>query len=164
MNCEVRDHFLFVDGEQVEYRESPNHGDEMVPRLIVIHYTASSPDDAAEGDIEWLCKPQGKKSVSAHLVVRKEGSVVQLVPFNLVAWHAGESAYDGERYVNRFSIGIENDGRGDYWPEVQAEANRAIIEALFAAYPIEDVVGHEDVAPGRKPDPGPRYPWDKVTV
>ena len=162
MKFTVKDNWLYEDNNPVEQHPSPNHGNEMVPRLIVIHYTASSPDDAAAGDISWLCKPQGKRSVSAHLVVRKDGSVVQLIPFNLVAWHAGESEYEGERYVNRFSIGIENDGRGDYWPDAQIEANRAIIEALFEVYPIQDVVGHEDVAPGRKPDPGPRYPWDKV--
>jgi AmpD protein len=90
--------------------------------------------------------------------------VYQLLPFNLKGWHAGVSSYDGEPNVNEFSIGIENVGTGKSWPEAQVEANRAIILALCNAYNIEDVVGHEDVAPGRKTDPGPLYPWDEVTT
>lgn len=162
MSYNVREHFLFSGDAQVEYRETPNMGGEMEPRLIVIHYTASGTADLGEGDVAWLRKPQGSQSVSAHLVIDKNGRAVQLAPFNRVTWHAGASEYDGEEYVNRFAIGIENDGKGDVWPPEQIEANRAIIEALFAAYPIENVVGHEDVAPGRKTDPGPNYPWDEV--
>jgi N-acetylmuramoyl-L-alanine amidase len=130
----------------------------MTPTLIVIHYTG---DNSEGGAISWLCAPQS--SVSAHLVVNKEGGVTQLVPFNLAAWHAGRSEYQGRSGVNSFSVGIENVGIGDEWPEAQVEANRAIIAALFAAYPIADVVGHQDVAPGRKADPGPNYPWERVT-
>jgi len=65
--------------------------------------------------------------------------------------------------VNSFSIGIENQGVGDEWPEAQVTANRQVVEALMRAYPdIIDVVGHEDVSPGRKVDPGPNFPWDDV--
>jgi len=159
MNFEVKDHFLFAGGEQIEYRPSPNHGREITPRLIVIHYTG---DNSCEGAVSWLTSPGSR--VSAHLVVDKDGTVYQLLPFNIAGWHAGRSEYDGQPYVNNFSIRIEKVGSGDFFPDEQVEANRAIIAALFAAYPIEDVVGHEDVAPGRKPDPGPNYPWDKVTV
>ena len=159
---EVRDNFLYVNGVQVEWRESPNHGGIITPRLIVIHYTG---DNSCEGALSWLCykNPDRTKRVSAHLVIDKDGTIYQLVPFNLQAWHAGKSSYNGENYANGFSIGIENVGIGDYFPPEQMEANRAVIEVLYTAYPIEDVVGHEDVAPGRKPDPGPHYPWDKVT-
>ena len=61
-----------------------------------------------------------------------------------------------------FSIGIENVGLGDVWPEAQIQANIDVLDALYAFYRIEDTVGHEDVAPGRKVDPGPRYPWGKI--
>ena len=159
MNCEVRDHLLFVEGQQVEFRESPNVGREMVPEIIVIHYTG---DDSMEGAVSWLCAQQS--GVSAHLVIGKDGSIVQLVPFNVVAWHAGRSDYNGRANVNGFSVGIESVGIGDYWPDEQVEAIRAVVVALFSAYPIQDVVGHEDVAPGRKVDPGPNFPWDKVTA
>lgn len=159
MNCEVSDHLLFVDGVQVEFQESPNVGREMTPALIVIHYTG---DNSEEGALSWLCSRQS--GVSAHLVINKAGVITQLVPFNRVAWHAGRSDYAGRANVNAFSVGIESVGIGDYWPDEQMEAIRAVVAALFNAYPIEDVVGHQDVAPGRKPDPGPNFPWDKVTA
>lgn len=159
MNCEVRDHLLFVDGQQVEFRESPNVERKITPTLIVIHYTG---DNSMEGAVSWLCAK--RSGVSAHLVIGKDGSIVQLVPFNVVAWHAGRSEYDGRANVNAFSVGIENVGVGDNWPDAQVEAIREVIRALFAAYPMIDVVGHEDVAPGRKIDPGPNFPWDKVTA
>ena len=127
----------------------------------MIHYTGTN---SAEEAISWLINSRGKEAVSAHLHVAKDGHVVQLVPFNLKAWHAGPSEYEGECGCNLFSIGIENQGIGDSWPDAQVEANRAIIEALCNAYPIEDVVGHEDICVpvGRKVDPGPKYPWHKV--
>jgi N-acetylmuramoyl-L-alanine amidase len=158
MKFTIQDHFLFKDGEQVEYRPSPNHSGEIEPTLIVIHYTG---DNSLEGALSWLCAT--KSQVSAHLVVAKDGTVYQLLPFNIKGWHAGNASYDGRSGVNSFSIGIENVGIGDVWPDEQIEANREIISVLFATYPIVDVVGHEDVAPGRKTDPGPNYPWNKAT-
>jgi len=155
----VKDNFLYIDGKQVEYRPSPNHGGEIVPELIIIHYTG---DDSERGAISWLCA--SKSSVSAHLVINKEGKITQLVPFNIAAWHSGKSSYEGRSGVNSFSVGIENVGSGDFFPDEQYEANRAVIAALFEAYPIQDVVGHEDVAPGRKNDPGPNFDWDKVVT
>jgi len=155
----VKDHFLYRDGKRVAYWPSPNRSGLLVPEIIVIHYTG---DNNLNGALSWLCNPLSK--VSAHLVIAKDGKVYQLVPFNVVAWHAGVSAYEGRSGVNKFSIGIENVGFGDVWPAAQVEANRAVIRALTAHYGIEFLVGHEDVAPGRKSDPGPRYPWDEVTA
>jgi len=160
MKCEVRDNLLFVEGQPIEYRQAADHGDEMTPDLIVIHYTG---DNSLQGAISELTSPRGRE-VSAHLVIAKNGTVYQLLPFNVVGWHAGQSNYYDQSWVNRFSIGIENVGFGDNWPEAQVEANRAVIEALFNAYPIRDVVGHQDVAPDRKSDPGPNFPWDRVTA
>lgn len=159
MKCEVRDNLLFVDGQPVEFRESPNTGREITPTIVVIHYTG---DNSMEVAVSWLCAKQS--GVSAHLVIGKDGSIVQLVPFNVSAWHAGRSDYQGRANVNAFSVGIENVGIGDEWPDAQVEAIRAVVQALFAAYPMTDVVGHQDVAPGRKADPGPNFPWDKVTA
>ena len=159
MEYKIIDNLLFKDGEQVEYRQSPNHGSMTEPRLIVIHYTG---DNSLEGALSWLCAQES--GVSAHLVISKDGTIYQLLPFNIQGWHAGRGSYNGETHVNGFSIGIENVGIGDDWPSEQVEANRAVIAALYAAYPIEDVVGHSDVAPGRKSDPGPNFPWDEVVT
>ena len=157
----MRDNWLYLNGEMVSVKRSPNHGNvEMVPELIVVHYTAS---DGLQGTIDWLCKPQGSQSVSAHLVVARTGTVWQLVKFNQAAWHAGQSEWNGRRFCNNFSIGIENMGWGKDWPEEQIKANIGIMQALLEAYPeINEIVGHEDIAPGRKQDPGALYPWDRV--
>ncbi len=153
----VKNHLLYKGGEQVSNKLSPNHGGVIQPEIIVIHYTGSN---SLGGAVSWLCDPRAK--VSAHLVVAKTGVVWQLVPFNLRAWHAGVSSYDGRSDVNAFAIGIENVGLGDEWPEAQIQANIAVLDALYAYYRLEDTVGHCDVAPGRKVDPGPHYPWGKI--
>jgi N-acetylmuramoyl-L-alanine amidase len=158
MKFEIVDHLLYKDGEQVEFRQSPNHSGNMDPTLIVIHYTG---DNSCEGALSWLCS--SKSGVSAHVVIDKDGTVYQLLPFNVIGWHAGKSNYKGRQYVNQFSVGIENVGIGDNWPDEQVESNRVLIDALYSTYDIENIVGHEDVAPGRKTDPGPNYPWNKVT-
>jgi N-acetylmuramoyl-L-alanine amidase len=156
----VKDHLLFKNNKRVSSKNSPNHGGEIEPELIVIHYTG----DNGTGGLEWLCNSES--GVSAHLWIGKSGEVWQLLPFNIRAWHAGVSSWNGESVgnsVNAFSIGFENQGIGDSWPEKQITANRQIIEALMKFYPdIVDVAGHSDVAPGRKVDPGPKFPWDKV--
>jgi N-acetyl-anhydromuramyl-L-alanine amidase AmpD len=158
MEFYVKDNYLYYsDGKKVAQRPAVNHGSFIRPRIIVIHYTGSN---NLSQDLGWL--RSAVSGVSAHLVVAKDGEVYQLLPFHKAAWHAGLSSHEGQSGVNNFSIGIENVGLGDHWPAAQVEANRAIIAALGAAYTIEDVVGHEDVAPGRKVDPGPNYPWDKV--
>jgi N-acetylmuramoyl-L-alanine amidase len=158
MKYEVIDNLLYLDGSPVEFLQSPNHGREIKPRIIVIHYTG---DNSCQGAVSWLTSTQS--GVSAHLVIDKDGTIYQLLPFNIAAWHAGKGSYNGEPYVNNFSIGIENVGIGDEWPEEQITVIGEVIKALFAAYPLENVVGHSDVAPGRKADPGPNFPWDKVT-
>lgn len=157
----IKNHLLYLDGERVNYKLSPNHGKVISPELVVIHYTAS--DDLAS-TVKWLCTPQGKKSVSSHLVIARTGQVWQLLPFNLRGFHAGESEYDGRQGVNNFSVGIENMGWGKDWPDVQIEANIGVIKALCAAYDIIDLVGHDEVAipEGRKVDPGPKYPWKRI--
>ena len=153
---EVKNGFLYKDGKRVSYKESPNHGGTIEPQLIVVHYTG----DNGTGGLRWLCSPESQ--VSAHLWIAKTGIVWQLLPFTVRGWHAGKSEWDGRPDVNNFSIGIENQGIGDEWPEAQIRTNIDVIIALHKAYPIQATVGHEDVAPGRKVDPGPNFPWDQV--
>ena len=101
--------------------------------------------------------------VSAHLLIRRDGAMLQFVPFHRRAWHAGVSAYAGRGACNDFSIGIELEGCDDvaYTPAQYAELTAAT-RALMAAYPGITplrIVGHADIAPGRKTDPGPAFDW-----
>lgn len=100
----IVNHLLTGDGGQaVAFKRSPNHGGSLAPTLIVLHDTASGLN--SDGPISWLTDPASK--VSAHLVVGRDGAVTQLVPFNVVAWHAGKSSWRGRSGCNAFSIGIE---------------------------------------------------------
>ncbi len=153
----IKGNCLYKGGERVSQKQSPNHGGVIDPEIIVIHYTGSN---NFQGSLSWLTSPGSK--VSAHLIITKEGVVWQLLPLNVCGWHAGVSSYDGRTGVNSFSIGIENQGLGDEWPEAQIQANIDVIKAICQAYQITGIVGHCDVAPGRKVDPGAGYPWDRV--
>jgi AmpD protein len=101
--------------------------------------------------------------VSAHLLVRRDGEIVQYVPFHARAWHAGASRFDGREACNDFSIGIELEGTDDLpYTEAQYAALVPASLALLAGYPLirpGRIVGHSDVAPGRKTDPGPAFDW-----
>ena len=101
--------------------------------------------------------------VSAHVLVRRDGELVQFVPFAARAWHAGVSMFEGRSACNDFSIGIEFEGSDDsaYEP-AQYRSGGALLGALLAAYPQLDasrIVGHSDIAPGRKTDPGEAFDW-----
>jgi AmpD protein len=101
--------------------------------------------------------------VSAHLLIKRSGDVVQFVPFDKRAWHAGESSYKGESDCNNFSIGIELEGTDtDEFEDRQYEILSEIIKVLKSSYAIEDVVGHSDIAPGRKTDPGSGFNWNRI--
>lgn len=104
--------------------------------------------------------------VSAHLLVRRDGELVQYVPFQYRAWHAGESVYAGRRRCNDFSVGIELEGADRVpYDERQYPALAAAIVALRRAYPAiasDRLAGHSDIAPGRKTDPGPAFDWMRL--
>ena len=106
--------------------------------------------------------------VSAHALVRRDGEIVQYVPFGERAWHAGESEYDGRRSCNDFSIGIELEGTDDTpYTDAQYQQLAGLAAALFDAYPSlgpEHIVGHSDVAPERKTDPGPLFNWRRLRI
>jgi len=98
--------------------------------------------------------------VSAHFFVRRDGEVLQFVPCELRAWHAGVSSWKGREKCNDFSIGIEVEGT-DFVPfeDAQYEALAELTEAIFERYGELALAGHSDIAPGRKTDPGPRFDW-----
>jgi AmpD protein len=101
--------------------------------------------------------------VSAHLLIDREGVVIQFVPFDQRAWHAGVSAFAGRPACNDFSIGIELEGTDtDPYTHLQYECLVKITQCLIAEYPAlssERVAGHSDIAPNRKTDPGPAFDW-----
>jgi N-acetyl-anhydromuramoyl-L-alanine amidase len=104
--------------------------------------------------------------VSAHVLIRRAGAVVQYVPFERRAWHCGVSSYQGRAACNDFSVGIELEGTDDIrYTDSQYQQLAGVIEALLHTYPTlsrERIVGHSDVAPGRKTDPGPAFEWERL--
>ncbi len=101
--------------------------------------------------------------VSAHFLLRRDGELIQFVSCAQRAWHAGLSSWNGRQRCNDFSLGIELEGCDDSpFAPVQYRRLRALIRVLCAAYPIEAVVGHSDIAPGRKTDPGPHFDWRRL--
>lgn len=105
-------------------------------------------------------------TVSAHVLIARDGGPTQYVPFTMRAWHAGRSSYCGRTACNDFSVGIELEGADDIpYTGRQYRALAALIAALRVAYPAlraADIVGHSDIAPGRKTDPGPMFEWIRL--
>lgn len=142
---------------------SPNFGKRRQgarPSLVVIHYTAMKSAEAARVR---LC--DGQAEVSAHYLVDYDGTVFSLVEEAARAWHAGAGQWGGITDVNSHSIGIElqNDGTQPF-PEPQMAALEALLAAIMERWGIgpDGVIGHEDCAPGRKSDPGPRFDWARL--
>jgi AmpD protein len=101
--------------------------------------------------------------VSAHFLIRRDGELIQFVPCSARAWHAGASIWCGCDRCNDFSIGIELEGRDDDpYADAQYRILAPLVDALRVRYPIEDVVGHSDIAPGRKTDPGAAFDWTRL--
>jgi N-acetylmuramoyl-L-alanine amidase len=136
----------------------------MIPDMIVLHYTGM-PD--AEGAITRLCTPG--TDVSAHYIVLEDGRVVQTVPESKRAWHAGLGFWAGETDINSLSIGIEIINRGHDWgypdfPSRQIAAVTALCRGILLRHemPAHRVLGHSDVSPARKKDPGEKFPWHSL--
>ena len=143
--------------------DSPNCGprrDGLRPRLVVLHYTAMK--DAA-GAIRHLCNP--KAEVSAHYVIARDGDISQLVDENLRAWHAGAGAWGGCDDINSRSIGIEldNDGFSPFSASLMVSLE-SLLPPIMQRWDIAPagVIGHSDMAPGRKIDPGARFDWQRL--
>ena len=149
---------------------SPNFGARKGGRavdMIVLHYTGCP---SAESALLWMCSPESQ--VSAHYLVDTDGEIIQLVDEAARAWHAGAAFWAGERDVNSFSIGIEIQNTGHLegapppYPEAQLAAVEALVADIMARHSISParVVGHSDVAPARKADPGEHFPWHRLAA
>lgn len=160
---------------------SPHHDarpEGMQPDLIVIHNISLPPGEFGGAWVEKLFNGHlpadahpyfaaiHTARVSAHLLVRRTGEIVQFVPFHRRAWHAGVSQYEGRSACNDFSIGIELEGADEvFFEDAQYDVARDVMRALLTAYPTLSptrVVGHSDIAPGRKTDPGPAFDWTRL--
>ncbi len=145
---------------------SPNFDERSLPvSVLVLHYTGM-PDAASA--ISWLANPESK--VSAHYVVTEDGQVVRMVDEGKRAWHAGKSYWRGTTDINSASIGIEIVNPGHEWgyrpfPDSQLGALIPLIHDIKERYRITrgNVVGHSDIAPARKLDPGELFPWHKLS-
>jgi N-acetylmuramoyl-L-alanine amidase len=146
-------------------RPSPNHDERMLPiTMIVLHYTGMT---SAEAAIARLADPAAK--VSAHYVVDEDGSVTRMVPEEKRAWHAGKAHWRGITDVNSAAIGIEivNPGHEHGYrpfPDAQVDAVVRLVHEVKDRHEITrgNVVGHSDVAPARKRDPGELFPWHRL--
>lgn len=159
-----------MERDELVHREiaSPNHGARTLPiSMVVIHYTEMKPVETA---LARMCDPEA--GVSAHYCITEEGEVIQLVPEDRRAWHAGASYWRGIPDVNSASIGIELDHpghapeNGGYrgFAEAQIGALIPLLARIVKQYdiPRANVVGHSDVAPMRKVDPGELFPWGRL--
>ncbi|TFV95047.1 1,6-anhydro-N-acetylmuramyl-L-alanine amidase AmpD [Oxalobacteraceae bacterium OM1] len=140
--------------------------------LLVVHNISLPPGDFGgtyitdlfTNRLDWDAHPYFDQlrqlRVSAHFLIRRDGSVTQFVSANDRAWHAGASNHCGRERCNDFSIGIELEGT-DFTPFENAQYDTLVdlTMALAARYPLSDVTGHEHIAPGRKTDPGPHFDW-----
>lgn len=167
--------------EPSRWCESPNRDarpDGALPALIIVHGISLPPGNFGGSEIEqlfcnlldWDAHPYFDEirgvEVSSHLLIRRDGEVVQFVPFGARAWHAGESRFRNKHRCNDFSIGIELEGEDETpYEAAQYDALVATVRALCVAYPslsVRCVAGHADISPGRKTDPGTAFDWQRL--
>ena len=167
--------------EEARFVASPNYDDRPEKEhisLIVVHGISLPPaefggcwiDDfftnCLNPDAHEYFREIHNVRVSSHLLIRRDGEIVQYVPFDKRAWHAGKSSFDGRECCNDFSVGIELEGTDDIpYEDIQYKRLAEVISVLKETYPDisnERIVGHSDIAPGRKTDPGPAFDWQKL--
>ena len=145
--------------------------------LLVIHYISLPPeefgggyiDDFFQGKLDPTIHPYFKEihriRVSAHCLIERDGRITQYVSFNKRAWHAGLSCFQGREKCNDFSIGIELEGSNEQpFTDAQYQALQWLTQLIMQAYPkitSERIVGHADISPGRKIDPGQYFDWKR---
>lgn len=153
----------------------PDYPNQNAINLIVVHNISLPPSQyGGNGIIElftnqlnpdehpyyaeiYMCK------VSSHFLIRRDGALIQFVSCLQRAWHAGASNWQGRERCNDFSIGIELEGSDfDAFESAQYITLNHLIQSIQKVYPIQDIVGHSDIAPGRKTDPGPFFDWAKI--
>lgn len=194
--CDLRIKQYYLNGTGVRFQGATNTSGEFKPGLpdtLVIHFTAGS---SLASSVDVLTNPENK--VSAHFAVGRNGDIVQMLPTNLIAWHAGRSNYMGRSGYNHYSIGIELDNAGQlekrddgvfkswfgklyaanevvtavhrnqYTPthwhkytDEQLARTFGLCKTLIEHHGITTIVGHEEIAPRRKVDPGPAFPLDE---
>lgn len=176
---------MFIDPrtgllDQARFVPSPNYDDrpaDQAIELLVIHNISLPPREFGGPYIEQLftncLNPDAhpyfrdicQLRVAAHLLIRRNGEIIQFVPFHKRAWHAGKSCFAGREACNDFSIGIELEGADDIpYEEVQYEKLLEVSQILLNTYTDikpQNILGHSDIAPGRKTDPGPAFDWDR---
>lgn len=186
MSFTIKDHLLYLDGKQVRYVPTPNHGGLLKPDYLIEHFTG---DSETQRTIDWFKKSESQ--VSAHLLIGRDGEVIQFAPFNVICWHAGQSKWGNVVGLNSHSIGVEHvnaglldhvgnkyisryekveikdvsivDGKGwQNYTTPQISASVEIASLLVKTYSLKEILGHEQISPGRKIDPGPLFPWDKI--
>lgn len=175
----IENHWL----KQATKIDSPNFDERPLESdisLIVIHCISLPPKQFGGAYIDQLfCNqlnpddhPYFKQiyqiKLSAHLLIKRNGELTQYVAFNQRAWHSGVSEYKGRKKCNDFSIGIELEGAGtlEYTDEQYKQLNQ-LIKTLLNYYPSlsrQAIVGHSDIAPGRKTDPGDSFNWDNIQL
>ena len=160
------------------YLPSPNQDDRPpgeAVRLLVLHAISLPPGEFGGDGIERLFTNRldagghpyyrtiAGLRVSAHFLVRRDGEVIQFVPCHRRAWHAGASCWQGRERCNDYSIGIELEGCDELpFTDRQYAALAHLTRVLGRSFRFEAVVGHADIAPGRKTDPGPHFDWRRV--
>ena len=156
--------------------QSARPADQVVD-LLVIHNISLPPGEFGTGCVDQLFCNQldparhpsfgelAEMRVSAHLLVDRQGEVTQFVAFDRKAWHAGASVFGGRENCNDFSIGIELEGTDDQaYTAIQYQTLMVLTRLLMQEYPLispQQIVGHSDIAPGRKTDPGPCFDWNR---
>lgn len=174
--------------EGVKRDELPGGSNMPVRRFLVIHFTSGA---SGQSSINFWKTPAAK-GASAHIVIERDGTVIQCRPFNRTCGHAGKSRWRGFEGLNSCSIGIELANAGDNaklaarwsklplvkakhknggpvqeweaYPEAQVKSCEEVAKALVARYNLDDVIGHDDIAPDRKNDPGPSFDMGKLRV
>ncbi|RPG42773.1 MAG: 1,6-anhydro-N-acetylmuramyl-L-alanine amidase AmpD [Gammaproteobacteria bacterium TMED112] len=174
MSLSIKNHLI----EGAEFFMSPNQSDRSENIDLVVIHCISLPEGSFDNDNPKklflneldLVNDSSFKSleglkVSAHILIERNGSLVQFVAFNKCAWHAGESTYEGRDSCNEFSIGIELKGsvKKEFTNEQYCALNE-LLALLKKEYGDMDVVGHSEIAPNRKNDPGPYFKWDLINA
>lgn len=160
---------------QAHFIASPNYDarpEGTAIELLVIHNISLPPGEYVGNGIIQLFRNQldpdehpyyrdiYQLRVSAHFLIRRDGELIQFVPCSQRAWHAGQSSWRNQQRCNDFSIGIELEGSDfEAFTEIQYQVLQTLTDTLQANYPIQDIQGHSDIAPGRKTDPGPYFDW-----
>ncbi len=164
--------------DQAEFIESPNFSERpegVGPSLIVVHNISLPPGrfggdfikqffvNSLNSELHPYFKEISDLRVSSHLLIERDGNIIQFVEFNKSAWHAGVSEYEGQKDCNDFSIGIELEGTdSDPYQDIQYSILSGISECLMGSYleiNKERIIGHADIAPDRKTDPGDSFDW-----